>query len=37
MASRRGAPRATNGTADRGRDIAVENPATGEVIAHVPD
>ena len=29
--------RATNGTATVAGDIAVENPATGEVIAHVPD
>jgi acyl-CoA reductase-like NAD-dependent aldehyde dehydrogenase len=28
---------ATNGTATAAGDIAVENPATGEVIAHVPD
>ena len=28
---------ATNGTATAADDIAVENPATGEVIAHVPD
>ena len=28
---------ATNGTATAAEDIAVENPATGEVIAHVPD
>jgi acyl-CoA reductase-like NAD-dependent aldehyde dehydrogenase len=28
---------ATNGTATEAGDIAVENPATGEVIAHVPD
>ena len=30
-------PAATNGTAAAAGDIAVENPATGEVIAHVPD
>ena len=29
-------PAATNGTAAAAGDIAVENPATGEVIAHVP-
>ena len=28
---------ATNGAATAAGDIAVENPATGEVIAHVPD
>ena len=28
---------ATNGTATATGEIAVENPATGEVIAHVPD
>ncbi len=28
---------ATNGAATAAADIAVENPATGEVIAHVPD
>jgi acyl-CoA reductase-like NAD-dependent aldehyde dehydrogenase len=28
---------ATNGTATAAGEIAVENPATGEVIAHVPD
>ena len=28
---------ATNATATAVGDIAVENPATGEVIAHVPD
>ena len=28
---------ATNGTATAAGDIAVENPATGEVIAHVPE
>ena len=27
----------TNGAATAAGDIAVENPATGEVIAHVPD
>ena len=39
MASIAGADtgRATNGTATAAGDIAVENPATGEVIAHVPD
>ena len=30
-------PVATNGTVAAAGDIAVENPATGEVIAHVPD